>query len=161
MNTEHCKALTSFYHGGLRCILHLTRYDVKDFHIHNEHVRNKMNVPDILDIVKRRQFNQLGKFSRLPAHRLPRQMLGAWVAHKRRPGRQFTTVRHSQVGALSAILNDESPIECVRDKGEFKDWRPMAENKREWETLSKNWIQRQQDRALYRFGHHFLLGRPC
>jgi hypothetical protein len=47
------KKLSSAYHDGLRKVLGLRMSTVEKYRIRNEHVRNKLGVPHILDIVKK------------------------------------------------------------------------------------------------------------
>jgi hypothetical protein len=60
------RALNTFFHESIRRILGLTMDHVQHFHIRNEHLRNKMSLPDIMETVHYRQFLFLGKIVRLP-----------------------------------------------------------------------------------------------
>jgi len=151
LTEQLCHSITGFFHTGLRCILGINMHQVKDLGIWNEHLCNKMRVPDPLAIVRQRQFNQLGKFARLPADRLPRKFLGAWVSHVRARGCQYNTLRNSQTDALTSILGDS-----LHRAGRFDEWLPLAQCQRAWEALSKTWVQRQQQLTFHQYGEHFL-----
>jgi hypothetical protein len=153
LTTHHQRKLTSFYHKGIRRILHINMHHVEDFHIRNEHVRNNLSVPDILDIVRRRQFNQLGKFARLPSHRLQRRLLAAWVHQPRQRGRPRHMLRHSYVDALQHIIGEHIP-----DDGALSTWMPMANSQTSWEELSHEWIARRTANTMLTYGRHPLLG---
>jgi len=128
-------------------------YHVEKFHIRNEHVRNCVSVPDVLDIVCRRQFNQLGKFARLPEHRLPRRLLAAWIHTPRQRGRPRLMLRHSYVDALQQIIGDRIP-----DDGALATWLPMAQSRAAWESRSEEWIMQRTAATLLDHGCHPLLG---
>jgi hypothetical protein len=147
------RRITGFYHKAARRIIGINMFHVEKYHIRNEHVRNRLSVPDPLDIIRRRQFNQLGKFARLPEHRVPRQFISAWIGTSRRSGGQYTTLRSSMVDALQHILGDTIP-----DNGALASWIPMTRKKSEWERLSQDWIEREQARTLFAYSNHPLLG---
>jgi hypothetical protein len=153
LTEEHRKRITGFYHKAARRILGINMFHVEEFHIRNEHVRNRLSVPNPLDIIRRRQFNQLGKFARLPEHRAPRQFIAAWVGHSRRSGGQYTTLRDSLVDSLQHVLGDS-----VTDKGHLNSWMPMTRDRSTWEHLSQEWIEREQARTLFAHSNHPLLG---
>jgi hypothetical protein len=78
---------------------HVTEYQIK-----NEHICNYFSVPDPIDIIRKRQFNLLGKFARMDPTRLPRKFLTAWVSHPRCSGGQHYTLWNSYVETLQHIL---------------------------------------------------------
>jgi hypothetical protein len=59
------KKISSVYHEGLRKVLGLRMNTVEKHRIRNKHVRNKLGVPHILDIIMKRQHDFLGKIAGL------------------------------------------------------------------------------------------------
>jgi hypothetical protein len=63
------RRISAFYHTSIRRILGINMHHVEEYRIRNEHIRNHFSVPDPLDLIRKRQFNLLGKFARLgPSH---------------------------------------------------------------------------------------------
>jgi hypothetical protein len=56
-------------------------HHVAEYQIKNEHIRNYFSVPDSIGIIRKRQFNLLGKFARMDPTCLPHKFLTAWVSH--------------------------------------------------------------------------------
>jgi hypothetical protein len=74
-----CRKISSFFHRMIRRVLGINMFHVQEFHIRIEHIQNCLSVPDPFNIVHHHQFNQLGKFARLPDNCLPRRLLASWV----------------------------------------------------------------------------------
>ena len=145
--------ISAFFHRTICRILGITMHHVHEFHIRNEHICNRLSVPDPLDIVHHRQFNQIGKFACLPDHRIPRQFLTSWVARCRQPaGRTCYNLRKTYVHALQHVLD-----EGVDDSGLLATWLPMAQSQESWEALSHDWIKQRTAYTLYHYGCHPLL----
>jgi hypothetical protein len=127
---------------------------VKEYRIRNEHVPNHLQVPDILATIKRRQFNTLGNFARMPLTRLPRKFVTAWVSKTRRIGRPFNTLRNSYVGALSEIMGPQ----ILTSGGALKNWHSQVTEKKEWEQLAADWLKKNTQSTARLYGLHPLLG---
>ena len=155
LTTELERRISTFYHKSLRRILGINMHQVEAHHIRNEHVRNKMNVPDILDTLRYRQFRFLGKIARLPDAHLQRKFLGAWVGCPRKFGRPQTSLRHSQVDCLQRILGPVIPPD-----GRLSAWIDLTRDFSAWCELGQRWVTDQQAYNAQRYGNHSRLGRP-
>ena len=152
--TAHLRdRITGFFHKAGRRFLHVNMHHVEQYHIRNEHVRNCLCIPDPLDIIRRRQFNQLGKFARMPDHRLPRRLLTAWIQSSRQIGRPRMTLRDSYVETLQHIIGDDVP-----NDGALSSWIPLAQSRSNWEDMSQDWIERRTARTMIEHGRHPMLG---
>lgn len=147
------RSITGFYHKAARRVLGINMHHVEQFHIRNEHVRSRLSIDDPLDIVRRRQFNQLGKFARLPEHRVPRKFIAAWIGRPRCRGRPRTNLRHAHVDALQHILGAD-----VSDNGALRDWLPLAQSRASWDGLGSEWIKRRHAETILAYGHHPFVG---
>jgi hypothetical protein len=127
-------------------------HHVAEYQIKNEHIRNYFSIPDPIDIIRKRQFNLLGKFARMDPTRLPRKFLTTWVSHPRRSGGQHYTLRNSYVETLQHILPN------IPDNGTIDSWLPLAQNREQWKTLETEWIKHRQALTIYQYGPHPLLG---
>ena len=65
------------------------------------------------------------------------------------------TLRHTYVETLRAILGAG-----ITDAGTFKDWMPIAQDKRAWDTLVSTWLTNQRKATFHTYGTHFLFGDP-
>jgi hypothetical protein len=149
-------ALNTFFHESLRRILGLNMDHVQHFCIRNEHLRNKMSLPDIMETVHYRQFLFLGKIARLPETTYQRKFLNAWIQTPRPVGRPQQSLRHLHVETLQAILGD-----TVVDKyGRLADWIPLAHDATEWRTIGRLWLERCTDETRRLYGDHHLLDAP-
>jgi hypothetical protein len=130
---------------------------VEKHRIRNEHVRNKLGVPHILDIVTKRQHDFLGKIAVMHISNLQRQFLGAWIPKPRPIGAPKYTMRHTHTEALRSTLGEEvittphaNLAECIK----------LTADRSTWKRLSTDWLNRQQRLAVCQFGHHPRLGEP-
>ena len=153
LTTQLRTKVNSFYHKAIRQVLGINMHHAEQFHIRNKHIRNRLLVPDPLDIIRRRQFNQLGKFARLPDDRLPRKLLTAWIMTPRQVGRPRNMLRHSYVEALRHTIGERTP-----DNGALNSWTHLAQQKTQWENLSLDWIERRTAVTIVAYGDHPLLG---
>ena len=135
--------LSAFYHRGLRRVLGLNMHDVERDRIRNEHLRNKLGVYDIVDIIRYRQSNFIGKLARMPAHRLPRRMLGAWIPTTRKRGAAPTTTAKTFVDTIQAILG----VDTCTDHGLLTDWLPFAEQKTDWDRLRTDLLSQSRKKS--------------
>jgi len=135
--------LSTFYHKGLRRILGLNMHDVEHDRIRNEHLRNKLGVYDIIDIIRYRQSNFIGKLARMPADRLPRRMLGAWIPTARKRGAAPANTARTFVDTIQAILG----VETCSTHGLLTDWVPFAEDKIAWDRLRVDLMSQSRKRS--------------
>jgi len=135
--------LSAFYHRGLRRVLGLNMRDVEQDKIRNEYLRNKLAVYNILDIIRYRQSNFIGKLARMPPDRLPRRMLGAWIPTTRKRGSAPTTTARTYVNTIQAILGADS----CSNHGMLTDWVPYAEDKTAWDRLRTDYLSQSRKRS--------------
>ena len=101
------RKLSVFFHSSLRRILKLGMKQVETFRIRNAHLRNKFNLPDILETLHYRQARFLGSIARRPDTHLQWKFLSAWIMRPRSVGRPQHTLRHLHVDTLRLVLGDE------------------------------------------------------
>jgi hypothetical protein len=151
------KKISTVYHQGLRKVLGLRMNTVEKHRIRNEHVRNKLGVPHILDIVTKRQHDFLGKIAVMHISNLQRQFLGAWIPKPRPIGAPKYTMRHTHTEALRSTLGEEV---ITTPHGNLAEWIKLTADRSTWKRLSTDWLNRQQRLAVCQFGHHPRLGEP-
>jgi hypothetical protein len=81
LTAKLCRRISAFYHTSIHHILGINMHYVEEHRIRNEHIRNHFSVPDLLDLIRKCQFNLLGKFARLgpsclPSSSIPHHMGG-------------------------------------------------------------------------------------
>ena len=148
--------LSSFHHGAMRKLLGLTMHHVRHLRIRNEHVRNKLSLPDLTETMHYRQFRFLGKIARLPEDNLQRRFLNAWIATPRLVGRPRNSLRHVHIETLQHILGPA----VVSKQGHLTDWLPLASSVTEWNALGSRWLSDRQREAYHTHGDHPVLGAP-
>ena len=125
---------------------------VKEVKISNEKLRAKFyNIPDAHRLIAVKQLNFIGKIVRREDSFFPKQLLTAWVNHKRKAGGVLTTNKKSLVKALQLLYpptkfrTDDEGIPC-RDKngkkipetiymdrfGSLQYWLEDAMDKKRW-----------------------------
>jgi len=123
--------------------------------IKNEHLRNKLSVYNITDMVQHRQSNYIGKLARMPSTRLPRRMMGSWLPCKRKPGGVQATTARTCVNTLQAIVGKN---QCS-DHGHLSDWVYFAESELSW-NRTRNEFLSQKRKQCARLGTG-TLGPPA
>ena len=128
---------------------------VKDERISNEKLRKMFyNIPDACTLIAVKQLNFIGKVVRREDSFFPKQLLTAWVNHKRKRGGVLTTNRKSVVIALELLYpdnvyrRDENGALCKDSKGKkipetihmdrlgsLKYWFKDAMNKKRWSWM--------------------------
>ena len=146
--------LTSFFHSSLRRILDLKMDQVKDHRIRNEHIQNKFNISDIMDTLRYRQFQFLGKIARLPDTCPQRKFLSAWINKARPVGRPKHTLRHQHVDTLRTILGND----IVSRDAKLKEWVPLTADAERWKETATLWRTECKERTRSEYGDHALLG---
>jgi hypothetical protein len=135
LNVELRRRISSFYHTTIRRIIGINMHHVAEYQIKNKHIHNYFSVPDPIDIIRKRQFNLLGKFARMDPTRLPRKFLTTWVSHPRCSGGQHYTLQNSYIETLQHILPN------IPDNGTIDSWLPLAHNREQWKSLGTEWIK--------------------
>jgi hypothetical protein len=151
------KRISSVYHEGLRKVLGLRMNTVEKHRIRNEHVRNKLGVPHILDIITKRQHDFLGKIASLHTSNLQRQFLGAWIPKPRPIGAPKYTMRHTHTETLRSILGEEV---ITTPHANLAEWIKLTADRTAWKRLGTDWLNRQQRHTECQYGHHPRLGEP-
>ena len=78
--------LRVFHAMALRAMCRVSRKHTWEHHIATEDLMSQLGLDGMEYYVARRQLGWLGHVARMPASRLPRQMLSAWVPHPRPVG---------------------------------------------------------------------------
>jgi hypothetical protein len=147
------RSLTSFYHTAIRKLLNINIHHVENYRIRNEHLRVHLSLPCIIDIIRQRQFNFIGKIARLPHQHLYRRFMTAWIHNPRRSGGQQKTLRNTYLDTLQNVLPDD-----VDRSGTVGSWTHLAQQKSYWKQLGTEWIARQHAIQIFENGHHPMLG---
>ena len=155
LTKKHEKKITAFFHKGLRKIMRIDMGQVKDHHIRNEHLRNKLTVEDPLVTIRARQAKFLGRLARMPDHRLPRKFLNAWIAKPRHTGRPAASTKATFVSTLRDILGPP-----VDEHGRLQTWIPTLKQEAHWNETINNWRAKTLNDTLETYGSHPLLGPP-
>ena len=150
------KKLSAFLHKAIRKILRINMYQVKDYRIRNEHLRNKMCLPDMIQTIRYRQFKFIGKTARQDDSWLPKRLLGAWAPTRRKVGRPQFTIRRTYANTLRLILGRQR----ISKDAPFAEWVHLAQDKKEWDQLGWRWVRQEQRDIYIQYGDHPLLGGP-
>ena len=99
------KKLEVCHHRCLRRMLNITIYDVKEQHITNDQVREKMNnCHNLMQMLELRRARWLEKIAHMDETKNTRKFLVAWTSKPRPPGRPQQTSRHSYARTLKNNL---------------------------------------------------------
>jgi hypothetical protein len=110
------------------------------------------SVPDPIDIIRKCQFNLLGKFAHMDPTCLPCKFLTTWVSHPRHSGGQHYTLQNSYIETLQHILPN------TPDNGAIDSWLPLVQNREQWKTLGTEWMKHRQALMIYQYSPHPLSG---
>ena len=156
--------LSGFHHKSIRKILKIGMQNVKDDHIKNEHIRNRLCVDDIHEIMLSRQANFIGRIARLPQDRLPRQIIGSWLPTARKVGAPDATTARTMHSTLTSILRLDETTLTGNDRtewsryGALSAWVPMAEDRHYWKHLIQDHLALVRRRTWQHDTH--TLGPP-
>ena len=152
--TEKTRArLSAFHHTSLRKILGIKKKHVQDQHIRNAYVRNKLCIDDILDTIIDRQANFIGKVARMPMHRLPRQVLGAWICAPRKTGGVDASLARTVHSTLTAVMQINDTLLTTAERqnwgrhGPLAMWIPLAANHDLWKQTVARYMSLQRRRT--------------
>ena len=116
--------LNVFLHQSIRRIIGISMMQVTDKRMSIEKLRKLFyNIPDACTLIAVKQLNFIGKVVRREDSFFPKQLLTAWVNHKRKRGGVLTTDRKSVVTALGLLYpdtvwrKDENGALCKDAKG--------------------------------------------
>jgi hypothetical protein len=133
--------LEVFYHGAIRRILGITRQRVRDKKITNSAMGEKfMNMPKMMNIVKRRVLKYIGKVVREEKEEaLHKSFLTAYFHSPRRVGGQQKSRRDLFIECARTILPD-TPTSVP-----LKKWTQEAKNERKSNGLICDWWESLED----------------
>ena len=92
------------------------------------------NTPCILDIVKKRQLDWIGKVARMEETRIQPQLFMSWMSNPRKSGHQQISPRNTNVQAIHNLIHLCDPIQGVA-----KTWTAQAKNEATWAKLTNTW----------------------
>jgi hypothetical protein len=151
------KKISAAYHYGLRKVLGLRMTTVEKHRIKNEHVRNKLGVPHILDIVRKRQHDFLGKIASMHTDNLQRRFLGAWIPKPRPIGAPKFSMRHTHTETLIHTLGEQV---ITTPHANLAEWIELTTDRNAWKRLGSKWIANQMRYSVLKHGYHPKLGEP-
>ena len=106
--------LNVFIHQSIRRVIGISMMQVKDERISNEKLRKMFyNIPDACTLIAVKQLNFIGKVVRREDLFFSKQLLTAWLNHKRKRGGFLTTNRKSVVTALGLLHPDNTELICI------------------------------------------------
>ena len=147
--------LSAFHHTSLRKILGIKHKHVQDQHIRNAYVRNKLCIDDILDTIIDRQANFIGKVARMPMHRLPRQVLGAWIRAPRKTGGVEASLARTVHSTLTTILQIDDTQLTTSERNNWNRhgclhmWIPLASDRANWKRTTTRYMSLQRRRTWH------------
>ncbi len=144
LNTDLKKKLSTFFHSSLRSLMGIRMKHVREHSIRNEHLRNSLQIPDILETMRQRQFRALGNFARLPLRRLPRRFVTAWVGEARTSGRPANTLRNTLNDTIGLVLSEPIALNGSRTR----DWLGLAKNKTNWNVYADGFLERCKAKSV-------------
>jgi hypothetical protein len=134
ISAEAMRSLETFHTKSIRKILGVSMWNVQALRVTNEQVREEFNnMTTMENILKKRQLQWIGKLARLPEHRLPRQLMAAWIQNPRKPGQPQLSLRNTMARAIETIMPEagrEAPLEI---------WLPWAEEEVAWNAMIEQW----------------------
>lgn len=117
--------IRSFHRRCVRIMCGITIMEMLERNIHHTALEKKLNVKNILNVLRTRRLQWAGHVYRMPETRLPRRFLTSWVPHSRPVGRPYFTYGHG--------------LECdLKEAGlNKKGWGKLAMDRVSWRALSK------------------------
>ena len=137
-----------FITQSIRRIIGISMAEVKENRISNKKLQEKFyNIQSGRNMIAARQLQFLGKLVRSEDSSIPKQLLTAWVNHKRLPGGVLTTTKTSYVKSLQRLYpkntyrkdaetGKQVPIEIHMDRfGSLKYWIEDAMDEKRWQWM--------------------------
>jgi hypothetical protein len=141
LNAATEQKLTAFHHKSLRKITNTNMLQVQENRIRNGHMRNALDIDNIVDTVRFRQLNLLGKIARMPETKLQRLLINAWIGTSRPAHRQRRTARHTYADSIQEMMGPEA----VGEHALAQEWMPLARDKKEWKTATTGWMEKKRN----------------
>ena len=142
------KDIDIFITQSIRRIIGISMQEVKENKISNKKLQAKFyNIQSGRSMIATRQLQFLGKLVRSEDSAIPKQLLTAWVNHKRLPGGVLTTTKNSYVKSLQMLypkntyrIDEDSrkkvPVAIHMDRfGSLKYWIEDAMDEIRWQWM--------------------------
>ena len=127
LKVEDRRKLEACHHRFLRSMLNISMMDVKELHIKNSEVREKLgNCYTLTQSMELRRARWLEKLANMPAARNPRKGLIAWTPQPRPTGRPIQTTKKAYAHTLEKELKLSSDLHS---------WMPIARDHGRWAEL--------------------------
>ena len=108
-------------------------YDVMNDRIKNGQLRRAMdNLQDIVDTIRERQMNWIGKLARKKSTNVPLRALAAWSNNPRKQGKPPLNTRKTYISTIQELIPD------TPKNGTLKHWITSAEDKKSGTHSSLN-----------------------
>lgn len=148
MDRKEKDALEVFHHKNIRKILKINMFQVRNQHIKNLQIRERLKIHNITDFIIKRQLGwiqNLGELynDKLQLKQTPEQrstfhvskLLFAWIDTPNQCGIQRTL--RKQYKEILTIVYDHN--KKVKKNGSFNEWRPDIENKTFKQNINRFW----------------------
>jgi hypothetical protein len=133
LTEDNIRKLRAFQTKTIRSILNINMHEVQEHRITNESLRQQFcNIPDILQIILKRQLNWIGSIAKMDFTRLPRKLIASWLDETRKVGRPQSTFRNSFARAIRMLIPTSRPTLPLID------WIDIAATK-QWDALINKW----------------------
>ena len=120
------KKLEACHHRFLRGILKISMFDVKEQHIKNTEIRERLNCNSLEQHMELRRARWLEKLALMSTTRNPRKAFVSWTPHPRPTGRPHQSIRHGYASTIKKSLG-------IPDRNSsFNSWMNMARDHGQW-----------------------------
>ena len=131
------RKLETFHMKCLRKISHISILDQEQMHLNNDALRAFLGVPTIRNLVTQARLRWLGHLARMPAERLPKQMLFAFlpgdIGQPTKPGRRTGKwLSFDMVNDLEAAGIPKAEWMYFARKNQGNDWRKVVYQTAPW-----------------------------
>jgi hypothetical protein len=145
LTADIIRKLQVFQNNSLRRILNINMYDVMNDKIENGQLLRAMNnLQDIIDTIRERQLNWLGKLVKRDNTNVPLKALAAWSNNPRKQGKPPLNARKTYITTIQLLIPDTPKNRTL------KHWIPTAINKDKWNLLISKWKKSQLDSLIER-----------
>jgi len=128
LRMEDRRKLEVCHNRFLRSMLNITIYNVKDYHITNDQVREELQCYTIEQSMELRRARWLEKLAHMPMERSPRRLLVAWTPHPRPRGKPCHTIKKA-FASTCEILGIEPNLIAVMPMAKREEWASWVETK--------------------------------
>ena len=114
------------HHRFLRGILKISMFDVKEQHIKNTEIRERLNCNSLEQHMELRRARWLEKLALMSTTRNPRKAFVSWTPHPRPTGRPHQSIRHGYASTIKKSL------EIPDRNSSFNSWMNLARDHGQW-----------------------------